>query len=605
MASPSILSDLDVIAATGANAVRVLLTTDALNNMSPQTFDQFFAKLAAHDMIAWVSFYTWNEGQNYVIGSSLGGGNFYSLTAPSGTGTCARATPGPCYLAMWDRQWIKDLMSKYRSRVILDAMQEYIAPPGIDPGSDAGRTAWSSEARTHIQFFRSRGYTQPLAIMTSFEGRDLSAIVQHGASIASTDTVRVNGQPQVIFGWQAYWSSSANPNFYPQWQGSRLLGAGQSLSATQAINTILPNLSFPVQVGLDNYSEDTNRDWRIQMDAAAAQGQSWLWWDWRNGRLDCPVEGDTCRNYVLTSQNGFAGARTALSGSRTGTPTGAKVADSFYYLNSLHNHAAGQGNLNTRVGNWVKRLASAAPNGGNTFTLGAQFGFFTQWTVPPRSTVGHEEVTSPYVNAYTASWTGAQNVEVVGFVPDNFDGVLFDPAQNTNMGASYQSRLLSLIDQWEANAPNPNRRYVVYAGWPQLNGYGGTGDNPTTVSATGYANWVTFGLGSYQTWMELLVSRLKAARPGLDIRLHNVNKAVLMTYRDTVVRTIPVGSLFEDLSPHGRSTWYFLAAVAEYIELYGEKPPAAFIFNSAWNVHPTVTANYQAIVDFMWGVLRP
>jgi hypothetical protein len=84
-----------------------------------------------------------------------------------------------------------------------------------------------------------------------------------------------------------------------------------------------------------------------------------------------------------------------------------------------------------------------------------------------------------------------------------------------------------------------------------------------------------------------------------------VSRAVLLADRDTVVGTIPLASLFEDDAPHGLSTTYFLLAVADYIELFNEKPPTGFVFNGAWGVHPTVTANYQAIVDYIWGVLRP
>lgn len=305
---------------------------------------------------------------------------------------------------------------------------------------------------------------------------------------------------------------------------------------------------------------------------------------------------------------GLGGARwvdLAAPGGGDGTPVGGKTLDVFAHYNSLHNHAAGAATPSTNVGNWVKRFSDQAPNGGNVYTCGAQFGFFPDWTLPPRSTAGQSETTTPYVDQYVASWTNAQQVEVIEFVPDNFDGVGFDPAAVTNMGAAYQTVLLSLIDQWEANAVNANRRYIIYAGWNQLNGFGGSGDDPTTVPPSGFTDWVTFGLGTYQTWMELLVSRLQGLRQALDIRLHNISKAVLTTFRDTTVSTIPVTSLFEDLAPHGRPTWYFLAAVAEYIELFDEKPPVGFVFDPGWGVHATVTSNYQSIVDFIWGVLRP
>jgi hypothetical protein len=287
-----------------------------------------------------------------------------------------------------------------------------------------------------------------------------------------------------------------------------------------------------------------------------------------------------------------------------GGPVGGQTLDVYAHFNSLHNHGSGEWTPSTKVGNWVKRMADAAPGGGNIYTLGAQFGFYPGWTLPPFGSNAHEEVTTPHLDQWVGSWTGAQNIEVVEFVPDNFDSQYFDPATQSNFGV-IQTAFISLIDSWESNAPNASRRYAIYAGWPDLNRYGGSNADPATVPAQGYQDWISYGLGAYQTWMELLVSRLQAARPLLDVRLHNVNKAVLMAYRDTAISSIPVTTLFEDLAPHGRATWYFLAAVAEYIELYNEKPSAEFAFNPAWGVHSTVVSNYQSIVDYIWGVLRP
>jgi hypothetical protein len=304
---------------------------------------------------------------------------------------------------------------------------------------------------------------------------------------------------------------------------------------------------------------------------------------------------------LLFSPSGVLG----VDFSTPGDPVGGQTVDVYSYLNSLHNHAnpSSDQDANTRVGNWVARMAAQAPNGGNVYTLGATFGFVSSWDVPPIANTEHEEVTTPHVNQFSASWTGASEVEVVQFVPDNFDGFGFDPADVTNLGVSYQTRLLELIDAWETNAPNANRRYVVYAGLLNLQTYGGTGDDPTTINSAGYASWVSDNLGSYQTWMELLVSRLQAARPTLDIRLHQISKAYVSLFANTVVGDVAPGVLFEDLAPHGRSTTYFLLAVAEYIELFGEKPPADFVFEPEWDVDTLVVDNYQAIVDHVWGVL--
>lgn len=297
------------------------------------------------------------------------------------------------------------------------------------------------------------------------------------------------------------------------------------------------------------------------------------------------------------------------SGPSTGTPVGGKTANVYAHLNSLHNHSnpSSAQNASTRVANWVKRMSLQAPGGGNTYTIGAQFGFFWQWTLPPSGGNMFEEVSTPFLDPFSAAWGTASNIGVVEMVPDNFDGQYFDTAAVTNMGYAYEPVLLARIDEWQANAPNPNRIYAVYAGWPALNRpeYGGVDDNPASINSGGYATWLAYGLGAYQTWMELLVSRLQAARPGLDIRLHNISKASLLAFQNTVVGTVDKNVLIEDLAPHGRSSFYFIAAVADYIELFNEKPPAGFTFNPDWGVSSLITSNYQAIVDYMWGVLRP
>jgi hypothetical protein len=604
VASTAAIGDIDEMADMGANGVRLLLGLDTINGMTPTIFRQVLDRVVARDMVAWISLYTWNSAANREIAPVFGGGNFESLTAPPGTGVCSTATPGPCYLSMWDRQWLKDLMSDYREVVIIDASQEFIDPS--DPETPAGRLAWRNEAINHIQFFRAAGYTQPLAIMSNYEGRDLYAITEHAAAIMAADTVTVNGQAQIIFGWQAYWSPAWAPTFYPAYQGNLFLGVGQSLTAVQAINTILLTLDYPIQMGIDNYEGDTADDYDIQMVAAADRGVPWLWWAWAGNTVEAPYAFSTggapaeaaVRAYVEDSPNGFAGARTFAGGS--GTPAGGQTLDVYAYLNSLRNHDAGAGNLNTSTGNWVDRLAAQAPAGGNNYTGPWMFGFANGWTIPP-SAQGEEEVASPHMSG--TGWTGGSAVEIVEMTPDNFEGRNYAPNVANGLGFTYTTRLLQIIDAWETNAPNANRVYAIYSGLPRLP------TDPASVSPAQRAAWIADGIntgaGGYRAWMLSLVAALQAARPALTIRLHDVSRAVLLADRDTVVGTIPLASLFEDDAPHGLSTTYFLLAIAEYIELFNEKPPAGFVFQGGWGVHATVTSNYQAIVDFMWGVLRP
>ena len=81
------------------------------------------------------------------------------------------------------------------------------------------------------------------------------------------------------------------------------------LETARAFHDIVTQQSFPIQIGLDNYPGDTNLEYRQLIDQAATDSLSWLWWDYRNGGVDCPVSGRECRDYVTKSPNGFAGAK--------------------------------------------------------------------------------------------------------------------------------------------------------------------------------------------------------------------------------------------------------------------------------------------------------
>jgi hypothetical protein len=293
---------IDAAAAMGANAARFLLTIDSINGMTPQTFDALIGRAVSHHMILWISLFTWDSERNHAIGSELGGGNFYSLTAPSGTGRCSSATPAPCYLAVWSRPWLKDLMDKYKGHVIVDAMQEYIGVANAE--SEEGRTEWANSAKTNIAWFRSAGYTQPLEIMSNFQGRDLYAIVQKGQEIRASDPLVIGSDPQTMFGWQAYWAS----DWYKGWQGGLL--SGKSITATQAIHDVVAAQSFPIEVGLDNIGGDTESEYADQMNQAAKDDVSWLWWAWTfgNNSVECDIDNATCVDLVTKSASGFGGA---------------------------------------------------------------------------------------------------------------------------------------------------------------------------------------------------------------------------------------------------------------------------------------------------------
>jgi len=299
-----------------------------------------------------------------------------------------------------------------------------------------------------------------------------------------------------------------------------------------------------------------------------------------------------------------------------GTPVGGLSVDIYSMYHSLHNHSypSSDQHEGTRVANWVHLFGVQAPNGGNAQTIAALFDLRdTSRLNPPQAGATHEHaVNSPYFSLFeAATWVGKQNIDVVQMLPDNFESWNYDPdAQSNWPGPPITTHLRARIDEWEANAPSPSRRYSIYTSWPNLDRAGNTGDDPANVTPTIRANWISLALGDYQAWWDLLLTRLRSTHPTVDIRLHNINRAVALTWRDTPVVDIPPTELFED-NVHGRSTLYCIAAIAEYIELYNEKPPANFVFpatmqaDPARRVHALLVDNFPAVVDYIWGVLRP
>jgi hypothetical protein len=180
-------------------------------------------------------------------------------------------------------------------------MQEFINT--VNPDTDAARSEWAAAAIKHVQFFRSQGYVQPLEIMTSFQGRDLKAIEAHANEILAADSVRLNGQAQTLFGWQAYWG----PDWYKEWQGDLLLGSGKTITSAQGVELIVATRNYPIMVGLDSTPGDMTYQEAIDsvMPKCAQYGVGFLWWDYKE------IQNNGYGSLLKNDPNGYAGASLA------------------------------------------------------------------------------------------------------------------------------------------------------------------------------------------------------------------------------------------------------------------------------------------------------
>jgi hypothetical protein len=150
------LTLVDEIARSGANAIRVL---PDVSQLQPSDVDMILARATGHQLIVFLS-------------------------------------PG-------DRTWlgrseVKPVLQKYRPWLVLDAFQE---PTYDDPDR------WQTEAMAAVRTIRGYGYPGPVTVVGNQYGRDLPSILARGSAMAARD-------PQVIFGWQAYWGQSG---WYASW----------------------------------------------------------------------------------------------------------------------------------------------------------------------------------------------------------------------------------------------------------------------------------------------------------------------------------------------------------------------------------------------------
>jgi mannan endo-1,4-beta-mannosidase len=212
---------IDQIAATGANAVRLL---PDLGQVGLQQVDALVGRAVQHGMVVFWSVYS--------------------------SGAKVRARDH------WARPEVKALVHKWNAWMVVDAFQE----PNYDD-----RARWRREAVEAVRFIRAQGYEVPITVMANQFGRDLPALLEHGAEVAAADPLG-----RTILGWQAYWGSS---NYY---QRTYKMTIAEGVAAAA-------RAPFPIQVGLDHRTDPgETADFESAMAAAERHGLGWLWWNYYN-----------------------------------------------------------------------------------------------------------------------------------------------------------------------------------------------------------------------------------------------------------------------------------------------------------------------------------
>ncbi len=253
----------------------------------------------------------------------------------------------------------------------------------------------------------------------------------------------------------------------------------------------------------------------------------------------------------------------------------------YIFGNSLVNFAGG--NAFTNVPYWMDLFAEEA---GNTYAANGAYGFLREFADRP------EPLSQWGFSGVDSAW------ESGSFADAEFDSVLITPAnfiQDLSVDINYFGDSRSPLDAVQdivadVTTDQPDARIFIYQGWADMGPYSDT-IPPSDDALRAYHD---YNMGGYNDWYETLVDQINAADPDANVTLIPV-ASTLSELFTTVLSDIPADALYVDSAPHGTETTYYLASMITYMATYGERPPQ--LDPAPDNIHPSVLANHEAIVD--------
>lgn len=246
----------------------------------------------------------------------------------------------------------------------------------------------------------------------------------------------------------------------------------------------------------------------------------------------------------------------------------------------------------TSMPHWMHFLAESA---GFDYAANGQYGFLGQHRdLPPISQWGFDHVQSIW-DSDTQDFQDA-NFNTIILTAANF--IQWQPANE-----NYYQEDFSPVDatvevfQW-CTAQEDDLNIYIYEGWPDMDPFlAGTFEE---ITPDEFAEYHEYTLGEYHQWWLDYHDWVIEEMPDANIRMIPVGTilASLLTEVEAVA-TIPiVTDLYEDNSPHGRPTIYFLSGLISHMAIYGTQAPDNYVVPDI--VHENVRNNYAEIVDFIW-----
>lgn len=255
-------------------------------------------------------------------------------------------------------------------------------------------------------------------------------------------------------------------------------------------------------------------------------------------------------------------------------PQAIKSVRQFTFNHSLWEHA---GTENATVGYWLGEFAKASKT---KYAWNGQFGQMDYTALPPSAQLG--SVNSPDIWVPESSSFGRLKIDNIVIMPPNY--VQYESGSKEVKEAQ---RVIDYVAKEQ-----PGVIHYIYEHWPEA--------IADQLSDSQWSDYKKQTSGAYHTWFVSYQDQLIKSRPDIDIRMIPVGPVItdILNNQSLQASSYKWSELYEDNSPHGTDDLYFLAAIATYQAMYGQKISDSYKVPSA--ISSLVGNEFDAINSFVW-----
>jgi len=254
---------------------------------------------------------------------------------------------------------------------------------------------------------------------------------------------------------------------------------------------------------------------------------------------------------------------------------------------SLMDHASPT--QQTKIAYWVHQLAVEA---GHTYEMAGQFGSIWDFA-------NFNPTTQWGSSGIAASWDADFETYADADL-NNFMFTVFNYVQDLPPNMDYYGNPSVLLSSERTvdsvKLYQPSNDIFIYENWPDMAPF--TSGLPFNPTPTEFDNYNAYTLGAFHDWWIDLHDLIMASRPTYNIRMIPVGPMIADMMGNAPYNTILANELYEDDAPHGTESIYFLAGLATYMAIYGEKAPATY--SPPNTILSDISDNYTTIMDDFW-----